>query len=211
MAMSIQNNIASIGELQRDYLFKVQIAEFPSGLDNSSDYDSLKEDIDAYLVKGVFPNRKTAEIAHKWSGETFYFSGVDESPKTGDLVFRMDEDSLNFKFWDKVQQLTGDRVSHAAAPKYKQTFKINVFMIKTDKQTVSTARTLSNVIAYSGEDIAPDKEASGIQLFKVHISWDWSSDFVAAVNTSLGSTAPQGKEGDTNSDAATHNDGAGAA
>jgi hypothetical protein len=192
MALSIASMGSSIGELQRDYLHKLVVLQMPSGYKGSV---VAKEAIDCYLTKGVFPNRKTAEIAIKWGGETAYFSGVDESPKTGDLVFRADE-SMNIKdFWEGLKDLTGDVAAHAAVPKSSQTLMLAVYLVSVNKDTITDARRLTNVIVYSVEDINPDKEGSGIQTFKVHISWDHSETLPRG--GSLGAPNSAAKEEDT--------------
>jgi hypothetical protein len=174
--MSIAASAASLGELQRDYLFQVTFMNLPEGF--KSEYESVKGDLDLYMTKGVFPSRKTAEIAVKWGGETIYYSGVDESQKTGDLVFRLPQDMRARNFLENLKDLTGDLAAHAAALKQNQTIDIVVSLISVDKQTVTDSRKLENVLFYSVEDINLDKEGSGISTFKVHISWDRSSKVV---------------------------------
>jgi hypothetical protein len=205
----------SVGELQRDYLFKLVVESTPTGYTGS---EAAKGAIDCYLVKGVFPNRKTAEIAVKWSGETSYFSGVDESPKTGDLVFRADENMDIKNFFEDLKDLTGDLAAHAAVPKASQTSVFKVYLVSVDKNTITDARRLINVIVYSVEDINPDKEGSGILTFKVHISWDSSQKLTGVAKGSLGApnigadekdTVKSKSEGDTETEGAkgTNQDG----
>jgi hypothetical protein len=181
--MSITASSSSIGELQRDYLFQMVVLGTPNGylLDSP-----IQNTIDIYMTKGIFPSRKTAEIAVPWGGETVYYSGVDESPKTGDLFFRLDQGMAIKNFWENLKDLTGDLAAHAAALKQNQVFNIEVYMISVDKQTVTEARKLENVIVYSVEDINLDKEGKGIVTFKVHISWDRNSRDAAAITTDSG-------------------------
>jgi hypothetical protein len=181
--MSIAASSSSIGDFQRDYLFQMMVVSTPKGYKRS---DSVLQDkIDLYMTKGIFPSRKTAEIAVKWGGETVYYSGVDESPKTGDLFFRLDNGSKIKKFWENLKDLTGDLAAHAAALKQNQVLDMEVYLLSTDKQTVNEARKLENVVVYSVEDITLDKEGSGISTFKVHISWDRSTPNLEAEETEL--------------------------
>jgi hypothetical protein len=212
MSLSIASMGTSVGELQRDYLHMLVIESLPAGF-NGEGTETSKA-IDCFLVKGVFPNRKTAEIAIKWAGETIYFSGVDESPKTGDLVFRLDENLKIKKLFERLKDLTGDLDSHAAATKATQTCVFKVYLIARNKQTITDARRLTNVIVYSSEDINPDKEGSGIQTFKVHISWDHSEILYDERGQSLGGTPRNSNTekdslGETSSDAdgATNSEG----
>jgi hypothetical protein len=181
--MSIAASSASMGDMQRDYLFQMMILGTPKGYKKTS---AIQDKIDLYMTKGIFPSRKTAEIAVKWAGETVYYSGVDESPKTGDLFFRLSDDMAIKDLWEDLKDLTGDLAAHAAALKQNQVFNIEVFMVSVDKQTITEARKLENVIVYSVEDITLDKEGSGISTFKVHISWDRNSRDSEARRTSLG-------------------------
>jgi hypothetical protein len=192
MALAITASSASIGELQRDYLFTMAVLREPSGALNTP---AVKNMIDLYMTKGVFPSRKTAEIAVKWAGETVYYSGVDESVKTGDLVFRLDGGMTIKNYWESLKDLTGDLAAHAAALKANQTLTLAVYMVAPDKRTITDGRLLENVIVYSVEDINLDKEGSGIVTFKVHISWDRSSKNI--VKADLGTPDAAAKPEDT--------------
>jgi hypothetical protein len=177
----------SVGEFQRDYLFKVVVETLPTGFT----YDSvIKDEIDCFLTKGIFPSRKTAEIAVKWGGETVYFSGVDESPKTGDLVFRLDEAVRIKDFWEALKDLTGDS-DGAATWKSLQTLSLKVYLMSVDKQHIREGRKLENVIVYSVEDLNLDKEGSGIETFKVHISWDRSTKLTSDRSKDVGAPNPE--------------------
>jgi len=179
MALEITSMKTSIGELQRDYLHKLVVENIPAAMEADWANSTVAKDaIDLYLAKGVFPNRKTAEIQVKWSGETFYHSGTDESQKTADLTFRLDESMRIRDFWEAAKNLTGNLYNHAAYPKYPsiggsgQTLTLGVYLIDVSKSLVTDYRRLCDVLVYSVEGITPDKEASGIQTFQVHISWD---------------------------------------
>jgi hypothetical protein len=190
MPLSISAMGTSVGELQRDYLFLMQITELPEGFTDSE--KSVGKLIDCFLTKGIFPSRKTAEIAVKWGGQTSYFSGVDESPKTGDMVFRLDEAMFIKDLFERLQTLTGDEASHAAAAKANQTSTFKVYLVDRSKQFVTDAKQLNKVIVYSVEDLNLDKEGSGIQTFKVHISWDTSQTLADERGSTISSSATGG-------------------
>jgi hypothetical protein len=130
--------------------------------------------IDLYLTKGVWPNRKTNPIQLLWSGEFYYHSGKDESTKTADLTFRLDESMKVKDFWEAAKNLTGNLENHAAVNKPLQTLTLGVYLINVGKNTVTDYRRLVDVLVYSVDGIAPDKEGAGIQTFTVNISWDRS-------------------------------------
>jgi hypothetical protein len=191
--MSITASSSSLGELQRDYLFQMVVLGTPAGYKKTSPVQDM---IDLFMTKGIFPNRKTAEIAVPWAGETVYYSGVDESTKTGDLFFRLPENMKAKDFWEDLKDLTGDQAAHAAALKQNQVFDIEVYLLSVDKKTVTEARKLENVIVYSVEDINLEKEGKGLSTFKVHISWDRNSRDVEAVGSDNGDPNPGAADSD---------------
>jgi hypothetical protein len=135
---------------------------------------AVSGNVDLYLTKGVFPNRKTNPITLWWSGESYYHSGRDESPKTADLTFRLDESMKVKDFWEAAKDMTGNLVNHAAVNKPLQTLTLGVYLINVGKNIVTDYRRLVDVLVYSVDGITPDKDGSGIQTFTVNISWDRS-------------------------------------
>ena len=174
MGLSITGMKNSIGELQRDYLFKMEILDMPSLVLPAGCYIGIGDMIDLYMTKGVFPERKTNQIPLKWAGETYYHSGPDESNKTGELTFRLDENMKIKQFWEAAKNLTGDIANHAAHNKPAQCFKLGVGLVNVGKDTFTDYRILEDVIVYSVAGITPDKEGGGIVTFTVGISWDRS-------------------------------------
>jgi hypothetical protein len=165
----------SIGELQRDYLHKLVVESYPVAMGAVfSGTPAVSEVVDLYLAKGVFPNRKTNPIQLWWSGESYYHSGRDESTKTADLTFRLDENMKIKDFWEAAKDLTGNLTNHAAVNKPLQSLTLGVYLINVGKNTVTDYRRLIDVLVYSVDGINPDKEGSGIQTFTVNISWDRS-------------------------------------
>lgn len=173
MSLSISSMKTSIGELQRDYLHKLVVEDYPASMNvEFSTSPMVSQMVDLYLAKGVFPNRKTGEIQVKWSGENYYHSGVDESTKTADLTFRLDEGMKIKDFWEAAKNLTGDTFNHAAVNKPLQTLTLGVYLVNVGKSVVTDYRRLIDVLVYSVDGITPDKEGQSIQTFTVHISWD---------------------------------------
>ena len=176
MPLAINEMQTSVGELQRDYLHKLEVEAYPASMNAAfAGSPMVSKAVDLYLSKGVFPNRKTNPIQVKWAGETFYHSGPDESTKTADLTFRVDESMKIRDFWEAAKDLTGNITNHAAVNKPMQTLTLGVYLINVGKNTVTDYRRLHNVLVYSVDGITPDKEASGIQTFTVNISWDYQT------------------------------------
>jgi hypothetical protein len=162
----------SVGELQRTYLYKLVVESIPIALVASTEAMLVRDSVDLYNTKGIFPGRKTNPIQLWWGGESYYHSGRDESTKTGDLVFRLDEAMRIKDFWEAAKDLTGELTAHVAVNKPLQALTLGVYLVRVDKKTVSDYRRLVDVLVYSVDDISPDKEGSDIQTFKVNISWD---------------------------------------
>jgi hypothetical protein len=175
MSLSITSMKTSVGEFQRDYLFKMVVESYPASiLVTCPQAPSVSDVIDLYLAKGVFPNRKTNPIQLWWSGESYYFAGRDESTKTGDLTFRLDEAMKIKDFFEACKDLTGNTENHAAVNKPLAVLTLGVYLINVGKDTVTDYRRLVDVLVYSIDSINPDKEGSGVQTFTVNISWDRS-------------------------------------
>ena len=175
MPLAITSMKTSIGELQRDYLHKLVIESYPPSLNTAFTLaPAMKDVVDLYLTKGIFPNRKTNPIQLWWSGESYYHSGRDESTKNGDLTFRLDEEMKIKDFWESAKDLTGDLYNHAAVNKPFQTFTLGVYLVNVGKNKVTDYRRLIDVLVYSIDNINIDKEGSGISTFTVNISWDRS-------------------------------------
>lgn len=173
MSLAIHQMYTSIGEFQRNYLFKLSIPSFPRTLaDFLGNFNYAKDSMDLYLTKGIFPNQKTNPIQVYWAGEFVYYSGRDESTKLGDLTFRLDQGMKIKDFWEAAKQLTGDLFNHAAAPKPLQTMTLIVDMVNVGKRLITESRELVNVMVYSVDTINLDKEGSEIATFTVNISWD---------------------------------------
>ena len=171
MSMPITEMRTSIGELQRDYLFKMEIIDAPDGY-GASDFGLSDDSLDVYMTTGIFPERKTEQIQVKWAGSSCYYSGVDGSQKTGTLTFRMDEDMKIKDYLEALRDLTGARTTHAAMPKQNQVCQVGIGLVDVKKEIYTDYRILHNVIFWSVAGISPNKEGSAIMTMTADISWD---------------------------------------
>jgi hypothetical protein len=175
MPLSISTMKVSVGELQRDYLHKLVVERYPASMNAAfASSAAVSGAVDLYVSKGIFPNRKTANIELKWSGESYYHSGPDASTKTGSFTFRLDEKMLIKDFWEAAKDLTGNLVNHAALNKPEQTLTLGVYLINVGKNVVTDYRRLVDVLVYSVDSITIDKEGSNVSTFTVEVSWDRS-------------------------------------
>lgn len=164
----------SVGEHQREYLYKMAIITDPALSSQITNYSAIKDNMDLYNVKGIFPNRKNADILIRWAGESYHFAGVDESTKNGDLTFRADEDGKIYRFWSDFKNMTGDDDNHVAQLKNSITFDMEVYQVSVDKETVTNAVILKNVQVLGVGDLTVDKEGQNTSMFTVSIVWDKS-------------------------------------
>lgn len=175
----------SVGEHQREYLYKMAITKDPVLSSMIDDYEAMKGNLDLYNTKGVFPERASADIELKWAGETYHLTGVDESNKKGTLTFRADEARKIRKFWRQLKELNGSETNQAAYPKAKTMFNMSCWMISTDKETVTDAVTLENTQVLKVGELTPDKEGTGVSTFTVDIVWDRALDEEDSVGTKV--------------------------
>lgn len=162
----------SVGEHQREYLYKMSITTPPKASGEVDNFDVMSQNMDLYNTKGVFPGRKTGDILLKWSGESYHATGVDESTKTGTLTFRSDEKAKIYKFWNQLHELTGNEENHAAHTKEDAKMDISCWQVSVDKETITNAVTLKDVLVLEVGDMSVDKEGTGIATFPVNIAWD---------------------------------------
>lgn len=174
----------SCGEHQREYLYKGVIVKDPKRSDKVDNYQAIKDNIDLYNTKGVFPERSTADLDLKWAGETYHVGGIDDSNKTGELTFRTDQARKIRRFWLQLKELCGDSKNNASYDKNDYVFDMETYMVAVDKTTVTDAVHLQNVAVRKVGELTVDKEADGVSTFTVTIVWDksWSLDSVEGLS-----------------------------
>ena len=172
MPLPITSISTAIGNLQRDYLFRMQVESLPRTL--MGDFRNYLNGLmmDVYLTKGIFPNRKTDPITLFWGGQSFHHSGRDGSTKTGDLTFRLPEDTGILRFFNRCKDLTGNEHNHSAAGKADQVLTFGVYLLNSKKERVTAYRRLENVLVLGVDNVSLDKEGNNIITFSVNISWD---------------------------------------
>ena len=174
MSLSCKNIHATIGDYQRQYLYKVFIEQVPAVITaNFPEALAFQKEVDIYNTKAVFPDRKTAKILIRWCGEFFNIPGVDQSTRETDFEFQDDEPMLCYDFWSALKDLTGNEENQAGVYGIQSKFNIGVAKISVDKETITAYRRLVGVRVYevdSGEGLG--KDAENITKVRVNISWD---------------------------------------
>lgn len=173
MPLAVKNIHSTIGEFQRNYLYKifietvpeVTLAEFPNAL-------KLQSDIDLYNTKAVFPDRKTNKITQNWAGEFFVIPGTDATTRETDLEFFDDEPKWVMDFFNSLKDLTGNMDNHAAVVGIQSKFNIGIAQVSVDKKTITEYRRLVGVRVYEVDDGEESKEGDTISKLRVNIAWD---------------------------------------
>lgn len=139
---------------------------------STNNFDVTKEVVDLYNTKGIWPKRSTGKLELYWAGEKQHYSGRDESEKSGQLVFRLDEGMAILDFWEALKELTGTLGNHAATSKPAAVMDLDIYRVNLGKNMVTDYRGLIDVMVWSIDTTQPDKEGSGICTVTVDISWD---------------------------------------
>ena len=184
--MLAASNIAtSVGEHQRDYLFKGSIIVDPKLANNVRNYAEYKSNMDLYNTKGVFPEHSHTDIEMKWSGETYHLMGPEDSSKSGTLTFIQDEAGKSRTFWYDMWQMGGEENNHASNIKPLIVFDFETYLVSVDKTTITDAVVLKNVQVKKVGAISLDKAGSGVTTFDVDIVWDKSTVDTQAIGGKL--------------------------
>ena len=173
MGISCKEVHATIGDYQRNYLYKIFIedvpdsvkAKFPQALKFSSIAD-------IYNSKAVFSDRKTAKIPIKWAGEFFNIPGVDQSTRETDFEFFVDEDMWCYDFFSALKDITGNEDNQASVYGIQGKFNLGVALVSVTKETITAYRRLVGVRVYEVDIGEVTKDGDNINKLRVNISWD---------------------------------------
>jgi hypothetical protein len=173
MPLSIAEITPQVGELQRVYLYKLMIEDYPASVKSIfSEADVVAENIDLYNLKGVFPDRTNAEIEVKWAGEKMYFSGVDNTDHKFELDFMQDELQKLYDFFSACKDLTGTLRNQASVPKPIQTLTLGAYQVDASKSVVTNYIRLNKVLILGVKLDPPDKTGDQFSHLKVNGTWD---------------------------------------
>lgn len=174
MPLSCQNVHATVGDYQRNYLYKIFIENVPAVVSAALPTAlTFQKECDIYNLKAVFPDRKTKEKEMRWSGEYFYIPTTENSTKSSDFDFVDDEYMTCYDFWSELKNLTGNEENQAGVFGVQAKLNIGVAKISVDKETITAYRRLVGCRVYeinSGEGLSKDGE--DITKVTVNIKWD---------------------------------------
>lgn len=167
----------TIGEFQRDYIYKFFIESIPQYVRTKfPQASSFQANVDLYNKKAVFPNRKTANIRIEWGGEFFDIPGVDESTRDTELQFYEDEPMWCRDFFEACKDITGNEINQASVYSTQAKFNIGIAQVSVDKETIRAYRRLIGVRVY-GVDVGDiSKDGKSVNNLTVGIRWDRSQE-----------------------------------
>lgn len=173
MGISCKDVHLTIGDYQRNYLYKIFIenvpdpvrVKFPQALKFSSIAD-------IYNSKAVFSDRKTNKIEIKWAGEFFKIPGTDASTRETDFEFYVDESMWAYDFFSALKDLTGNEDNQAGVWGIQSKFNIGVAMVSVTKETITAYRRLVGVRVYEVDIGEVTKDGDNVNKLRVNIAWD---------------------------------------
>lgn len=177
MGISCQDVHATVGDYQRNYLYKVFIETVPTVIQasfpNALGYSTI---VDIYNDKAVFPNRKTEQITINWAGEFFVIPGVDSSTRSVDFSFYEDEPMWSYDFFSALKDLTGNEFNQAGVFGVNAKFNMGVAQVSVDKETITNYRRLVGARVYGLDVGSIEKAGKDVNKMTVTIAWDRNVD-----------------------------------
>jgi hypothetical protein len=174
MPLSISGVTPTVGEIQRRYLYKLMVEDYPVAMKAEfSGADAMAGNLDLLNQTGFWPNRKTSAIEYRSAGERIWFSGQDDSEKTFSMTFIVDQEMKILDFWEAAKNLTGDLVNHAAMNKPLQTLTLGVYMVDVQKKLVTDYRRAVNAMVLGIEMASqPEKQSNELMIMTVTGNYD---------------------------------------
>lgn len=177
MSLTCQNVHATIGEFQRNYLYKLYIENVPPVLiEKFPNALSFRDEVDIYNTKAVFPDRKTNAATKRYAGEFFYIPTTENNTKETDLEFFSDEDRWAWDFFSACKDLTGNEENEAGVRGIDSKINIGIARVSVDKKTITAYRRLQGVRVYGVDETETTKDGEDITSLKVSIKWDRSKE-----------------------------------
>lgn len=164
---------SSIGEFQRNYIYKIFIETVPESVSSKfPNASAFQANVDLYNKTAVFPNRKTDKITINWGGEFFKIPGVDKSDRETDLEFYEDEPMWVYDFFDALKDITGNEYNQACVYSTEAKFNIGIAQISVDKETIRNYERLEGVRVYETDVGEVSKDGDSVNGMKINIAWD---------------------------------------
>lgn len=182
--LSIDQLNNTVGDIQRNYLFKVMCPVYPAALlSRVTDAVQIASNMDVYTTNGDIPESSNTPIEVKWAGEKAWFSGPNDAAMSTELKLRMPKDWKPYKFFKGWKDLTGSDATQAALPKPLTLGTIAILTIDVDKTTVLYKVELRNAQVLKVSSLELDKAGDGEATFTATVHYERKVDFTENLGT----------------------------
>ena len=182
--LSVDALNTTIGDLQRNYLFKVLVPVLPPALSGVfPDAQTVANNMDVYTEKFKLPESANKDIGFKWGGEQVWYSGPNAAAMNVTLSLRCDRTWQAYRFFKAWKDLTGADDGQTAVVKNLTLGVIKLLTVDVDKTTVLHAVSLQNSQILKISDIEFDKGADSEIKFDVTIYYERKIDHFDSLGT----------------------------
>jgi len=180
LPLSLHSTKHIVGDIQRDYLYRISLDDC-LGRTQTINYakaahpgfdEKVVDNMDAFNIKGLWPDRKTSTISKYWKGKPYHFAGRNESTRTGQLIFKADQGMKCKDFWQAAKDLTGSEESDYYINKPFVVLAISIYLLSVDKKKITDAVRLEQVQVMGVSGLELNKEGGDLQQLTVDIVWD---------------------------------------
>ena len=168
---------ATVGDLQRNYLFKVLVPVIPSALKLAwADSEDVAKNMDVYVQKMPMPESANKAIGFLWAGEKVWFDGPNDAAMSVEVTFRCDRKYQAHRFFSEWKNLGGSDANQSAYPKAATIGQFTFLAVDVDKTTVLHAKDLlkAKVMKVGAQDF--DKGGDAETTFTVTINFEKQAD-----------------------------------
>jgi hypothetical protein len=161
----------SVGEWQREYLYKVSILQIPSGMSGNLPAGFNPDLLDLYCNTIPFPETKVKEIEQKWAGQRDFWAGTIDTSGEIEGTFRFDEPGRAYDFFHTWRQLAGKDESAAQVPKWMYIGSLKFSLYSVDKETLLKSWAIKRAWVNEISTLETDKTKEGILTFKAKLKY----------------------------------------
>lgn len=174
--LAITNVLNLTGELQRNYIFKTVVEDYPASLlTNYPKAAPILDGFDCITQNGIWPERVNDDITLEWGGENLHYTGVDKSDKKWEIVAIVDQACQVLDFFEACKDLTGNRNGNAFAPRTNSRLRLGCYLVSVDKETVIDYRQLTYVKIDGVKGDPLKKDGKELWKLKINGTWDFNN------------------------------------
>lgn len=158
----------TIGEMQRDYLYKLDIISIPSGLITAfPNANEFIKSADLYIYTFPIPESANKMIQVPWAGSFAFYSGPTENTGKVDFTVKGDAKWDAYGFFHAWKTLGGDDENQVSVGKMAYLGEVKLSLVHVDKTTVKQAFVLKNFYPNKVDRVDLGKGSDKIMEFKV--------------------------------------------